>query len=71
MSFVLAASEVELETGRSACSGRGCIICGNKPEAAQALVGLGVDLSDLPTTGTLKTALELCTHRRRGAGQAS
>ncbi|PCC70816.1 anti-anti-sigma factor [Nannocystis exedens] len=44
--------------------GTHCIVSGITPEVAQALVGLGVDLSDLQTTRTLKTALELCMRRR-------
>jgi rsbT co-antagonist protein RsbR len=44
--------------------GASCVVSGITPDAAQTLVGLGVDLSDLLTTRTLKTALELCMRRR-------
>jgi rsbT co-antagonist protein RsbR len=44
--------------------GARCIVSGITPEAAQTLVDLGVELSDLATTRTLKTALELCMRRR-------
>lgn len=39
--------------------GSRCIVTGIRPEVGQTLVGLGVDLGDLPTLGTLRAGLEL------------
>ena len=39
--------------------GARCVVTGVRPEVGQTLVGLGVDLTDMPTLGTLRRGLEL------------
>ena len=45
--------------------GAHCVLSGIRPSVAQTLVTIGVDLSGITTTATLRTALDHCLRRMR------
>ena len=45
------------------------VLAGIRPEVAQALVGLGVDLSELATTGTFQDGIALAASRQKADGR--
>lgn len=47
------------------------IICGVRPETAQAMVHLGVELGDIHARGTLRDAMQLALHLRKSSGSSS
>lgn len=51
----------------TALLGAFCVLSGIRPEIAQTLVGLGVDLGEATTVRSLREALATCLRRERGA----
>lgn len=50
--------------------GAHCVVTGMSPEAAQTIVGLGVDLGSIPTLRSLKQGLEHCVRFLHGRADA-